>query len=304
MKGVGPIAVVGAGRVGGALAALWHRAGLEVAALHSPGGKSARAAQRLCGKVSRRKKPSVVSDLGRAVSRGDVVVLAVPDDSLTSVCAALVEVNLEWTERTVFHTSGFHAASALGALGVCGAAIGALHPLQSVPSAAEGIERIPGCTFALDGDDDALVLAKKLAQKAGGDTIYVPEKARALYHAAAVLASNAVVGLLDAALEVMTQAGISEADARAALVPLVRGTVDNVAELSTGRALTGPVARGDVGTVTGHLEALARMPHPANRTEPSAAEIYKVLSRRMFGITTRRRKLTPADLKIAKRLRE
>jgi predicted short-subunit dehydrogenase-like oxidoreductase (DUF2520 family) len=231
------------------------------------------------------------------------VILAVPDDALTSVAEALASSG-DWEGRVVLHTSGFHGREILSPLAAQGAHTGTLHPLQAVPGVEEGIRRIPGSAFAVDGDPEALRAAHQLAKAAGGNPIEIPEESRPLYHASAVLASNALVALLDAALETLIAAGVSGEEARRALLPLVRGTLDNLEGLPSVSALTGPVARGDVGTVKGHLEALKRLPRPGSRMEPGVRDIYALLSRRALGIAARGAPLTNEHLKIAKLLLE
>jgi predicted short-subunit dehydrogenase-like oxidoreductase (DUF2520 family) len=126
----------------------------------------------------------------------------------------------------------------------------------------------------------------------------VDPDSRPLYHASAVIASNALVALADVAMETLISAGVPAAKARDALIPLMRGTLDNIEALPTLKALTGPTMRGDLGTVEGHLAALDTMPRPASRTEPSAAEVYTLLSRRMLGIASRGGAVTNSHRKI------
>lgn len=265
------ISILGAGRVGSALARLWTDAGENVTIIASRRAARARAAAAFGG------VPRSTGDYARAAAAGDRVVLAVVDDALPLVVERLAASRVVWRGKVVLHTSGYHGAEALGILAAKGAKVGTLHPLMAVASPEEGLRRIPGAAFAVDGAPKAVEIAGRLARAAGGWALRVPPAARPSYHASAVLAANCLVALIDAAAEVMQRAGIPRRLALAALTPLTRGAVDNVARLGPSRGLTGPVARGDAATVQGHLQVL----------DGDVEAIYRALSRRMIALADR-----------------
>ncbi len=271
MRPAVPIAILGAGRVGSALGRLWVDGGETVAIFASRRAARARAA----AEFSSVKRST--NDFALAATVGRWVVLAVVDDALPAVVARLSRSRVDWRGKVVLHTSGYHTADALAVLRQKGAQVGTLHPLMAVASPEEGLRRLPGAAFAVDGTRKALDAAGRLARAAGGWALRVPPDARASYHAGAVLAANCSVALIDAAAEVMRRAGIPRRLALAALAPLVRGSVDSVSRLGPSRGLTGPVARGDAATVAGHLRVL----------DGDTEEIYRCLSRRMIALANK-----------------
>jgi len=139
-----------------------------------------------------------------------------------------------------------------------GYAVGSFHPLQAIAHAVTGAERLPGSWVAVTGTPTAVAVARRLAAFLGCPVLSIPEARRPLYHAAAVLVSNTLPPLVGAACRLFEQAGVSRDEALAALLPLVRGTVENIAERGVQASVTGPISRGDLETVDLHLRALDR----------------------------------------------
>ena len=221
------VGVVGAGRVGTALSAALRAAGIAV---DGPAGRG-------------------------EVPRGcHAIVLCVPDDAIPDAAAAVAGA-----APLVGHTSG---ATPLGALAAAGGERFGLHPLQSIPAGAgPDVFRGAGCAVA-GSSPAALGFATGLARALGMTAFEIDDEGRAAYHAAASLASNFLVTLQAAAESIAAGAGLEPAEARALLVPLLRRTVDNLAELGPERALTGPLARGDERTVEAQRAAVAEVaPH-------------------------------------------
>lgn len=236
-----PLAIVGAGRVGGSLARAAQRAALGVTL---PGREEAATACRTC----------------------DAVLLCVPDAAIADAAALVAKAVPPL--RFVGHTSGATRLDALDVAAEAGAATFSLHPLQTVPDPAT---ELGGCPCAICGSDaEALEFARRLAERLGMRPFEVPDDRRAAYHAAASIASNFLVALEESATELLTAAGIE--DARELLVPLVLRTAANWAERG-GAALTGPIARGDEATVALHLEALREF-------APELVELYESLAAR------------------------
>ncbi|HEX2160377.1 MAG TPA: DUF2520 domain-containing protein [Thermoleophilaceae bacterium] len=215
------MAIVGAGRLGTALARALRAAG-----------------------------SSVEGPLGRdAAPQCEIVLLCVPDDAIATAAARVREA------RFVGHVSGATPLDALG--GASGEAFG-LHPLQTF-AGGEGPEAFRGAGCAIAGrSPEALTVARELAERLGMAPIEIADAERAAYHAAASIASNFLVTLQAAAERLAGGAGIAPADARALLGPLVGATVGNWIERGPEGALTGPVARGDHATVARQREAVER----------------------------------------------
>jgi predicted short-subunit dehydrogenase-like oxidoreductase (DUF2520 family) len=247
------LAVVGAGRVGTALAVLLQRAGHVVTAVSGRGDTPARAERYLPGVP--------VLPAAEAASSGDLVLLSVPDDALEETAVTLAETATLRPEVWVAHVSGASGLDVLAPLVAAGARRLAIHPLQTVPDVEGALERIPGSAVAVTADDEeGARLGERLALDVGGRPFRLDDERRPLYHAAAVFASNYIVTAAAVAEELFREAGVP--DPVSALLPLARTSLDNVARLGPAEALTGPAVRGDAGTVERNLEALrAVAPH-------------------------------------------
>jgi predicted short-subunit dehydrogenase-like oxidoreductase (DUF2520 family) len=189
------------------------------------------------------------------------LVIAVSDDALESVADAIAA---RGSAGIALHTSGVHGPEALRALAAKGWSCGAMHPLQTVAADAS-VDVFQGAGFAVAGDGPARDFASSIASALGGFVFEIAPGGRAAYHAAAVMASNYVTALAHAAERLLGIAGLTGADARRALAPLMRQSVDNAGRLGPAAALTGPVLRGDAGAIAVHLEALASAPPPLDR---------------------------------------
>ena len=186
-----------------------------------------------------------------------VVLLAVPDSALAEVSYDLAAVGHAPRGCCAFHLSGALSTQVLAPLVAAGYEVGSFHPLQAVADPWIAGDRLIGASFAVAGERAAITAARRLADGLAGNVLVVPPAHRAVYHAGAVVASNYLIGLLSFAVRLFDQAGISEGDAVDALLPLVRGTLDNLEKLGVGAALTGPIARGDADTVRLHLTQLS-----------------------------------------------
>jgi predicted short-subunit dehydrogenase-like oxidoreductase (DUF2520 family) len=241
------VGIAGTGRMAKALGALLSRRGIAVSAV---GGRNRNGAD----------EAAVFAGAGRGVSIVELplcashILVAVSDDAIGHVARELAAAGLR--DGVVLHTSGAAGPDAMGELCAAGNSVGAIHPLQTVPSAERGMETLPGATFAYGGDAAARAWAEKLIATLGGRALAVDARYWQHYHAAAVTACNYQMTLVDAALEVLEIAGIAREQALAALGPILRATIENILSAGPERALTGPIRRGDVGTIRGHLAAL------------------------------------------------
>lgn len=257
----GPLAIIGAGRLGRALALAAARAGYPIAAAASRSPASAAA---LCAEAG--GVPCATA--AEAARLAPVAVLAVPDGAIAAVAAAV-----PWQPgQVVLHTSGALDSSVLAPARAAGAAAGSLHPLQTLVRPQDGPALLRGATFALEGDPAAVAAGHALAEALGGRPLVLAPGAKALYHAAAVCASNYVVAVAAMAERLWAAAGLPPSAAMPALLPLLQGAVANLGALGVRGALTGPIARGDTATVARHLAALAEK-------EPDLLPAYRALGR-------------------------
>ena len=227
----GPVAIIGAGRMGRGLTLALQEAGVEATLL------------------DRTRRPE---DTLRAA----LVLIAVPDDAIGGVAADLAGGQAVDARQVVLHLYGLLDRHALRALAATGAALGSFHPLQSIADPSTARARLRGAFAGLEGDDRALDAGERLAGALGMHPVRLAPGAKAAYHAGAVIASNYLVVLASVAEGLAREAGVPPAEARALYLPLMQGTVANLA-LGPAAALTGPVRRGDAATVRRHLAALA-----------------------------------------------
>jgi predicted short-subunit dehydrogenase-like oxidoreductase (DUF2520 family) len=252
-----PIVIAGTGRVAQALGRLLAERGEPVAAVAGRNPERTRAAAAFIGyKV----KPVTLGTLARPPVR---LLVAVSDSSIPEVARLIAGSGMK--QGVALHTCGAMGPEALAPLAAAGVSCGALHPLQTFASPERGLSALTGCTFGIDGDPAALEWARQIAHLLDAAILHVPAEGRLLYHAAAVMASNYVVALVDAAAMLMDAAGIEPERALRALGPLVEASVGNALRLGAAEALTGPVQRGDAETIAGHLSALRQAPESVQR---------------------------------------
>jgi predicted short-subunit dehydrogenase-like oxidoreductase (DUF2520 family) len=192
------------------------------------------------------------------IAQAGVVILAVRDDEIRSLAESLARAGAVHADHVVLHLSGAQGQEALGPLVGSRAALGSLHPLQTISDPEHAAERLKGAWAAVEGMPRAVQAAEGLAQALGMRPFQIPSKAKPIYHASAVFASNYFVVVEAVAQRLLRHAGLSEADAWQALRPLVEGTLENLSRQPPIAALTGPVARGDAATIRRHIESLTR----------------------------------------------
>jgi predicted short-subunit dehydrogenase-like oxidoreductase (DUF2520 family) len=207
-----------------------------------------------------------------------VVVLAVRDDAVRPLAEALARARAVGEAQVVLHLSGVHGQEALGPLVTSRAALGSLHPLQTIAEPERAPARLKGAWAAVEGMPRAVETAERLARDLGMRPFRIATKAKAIYHAGAVFASNYLVVVEAVAQRLLRHAGLSDADAWAALRPLVEGTLENLSRAEPRDALTGPVARGDTATIVRHLESLAI----------DDAKLYRALGRAALELAQKR----------------
>ena len=251
---LGRLGVIGSGAVGASLARALAAAGAAVVAVSARNLTHARA---LASYIPGCRAVASPADV---VATSDLTLLAAPDDAI----APLAE-ELPWRAgQRVVHFSGALGARALAAASDRGAPVAALHPLMTFTRALaagplDAIQaRLRGCVWALETDDAALRVAlQAMVAALGGRVALLTESDRIPYHIAGVLASNYVVTLMGAAVALWESFGADSTLAREALLPLMRASVENLAAQEPAAALSGPIARGDIGTVRAHLNWLA-----------------------------------------------
>jgi len=183
-----------------------------------------------------------------------LVFVTTPDDVIAPVVAAL-----HWhVGQSVVHCSGADSTDILEPARVEGAHVGGFHPLQTFASVTHAIENIPGSTFAIEAEEPLKSILKEMAEALEGQWVTLAARDKVLYHAAAVLACNYLVTLVKLATDLWGTFDVSTEEATTALLPLLRGTLNNIGNIGIPNCLTGPIARGDVGTIEKHILALEK----------------------------------------------
>jgi predicted short-subunit dehydrogenase-like oxidoreductase (DUF2520 family) len=281
---VSSLGFIGCGRVGRTLAQAFQRAGHQVSGAWSRRQADARLMQ---DEVPGLRAMGAAQEV---VDASDFLWLTVSDDAIAQVAGAL-----NWSKRhRVVHCSGATEVAAPGKALQDGAAIGGFHPLQMFANPAVALAGLAGCTVAIEAQGDLLMDLTQLATAIGCRIAEVPPGQRALYHASAYYVGPFLIALLAEGAALWRSFGATDQQALQALLPLLRGTVSAVLDGGLAQGMGGCVARGDVGTVRKHLQALTLF-------DPEAAHLYRDLSLRTISLGQERGTL-PAEA--ARRIRE
>ncbi len=254
------IGFIGAGTVGTALAVRLSQAGFSVIAVFDLNPNSA---QRMAGMVA---NCQVCNSAQEVADQAELVFITTPDDIIPKMAA---EVN--WRAgQNVVHCSGAASLDILEPARKLGARVGSFHPCQTFAGVSQAIENLPGSTFALEAEEPLLTTLKELATGLKGNWLELKPGDKALYHAACVFASNYFVTLVKIATDLFQKFGVSTSEATKTLLPLLQGTVNNINSIGLPNCLTGPIARGDLSTISRHLTAL-------KKKEPLILGLYREL---------------------------
>ncbi len=266
--------LIGAGATGTALAVRLAQHGYQVVAVSS---RSLTSAERLAERISGCQvynEPQEVANIAK------LVFITTPDDAIPKVAA-----ELQWRNgQSVVHCSGAHSIDILEPAKQRGADTGCFHPLQTFASVDQAIENMPGSTFAIEAEEPLLSMLKEMATSLEGDWVILKAGDKVLYHVAAVFACNYLVTLVKLATDLWQTFGVSPAQTTKALMPLLRGTLSNIENVGLPHCLTGPIARGDLGTIQRHLESLEKQAPPLLNT-------YKDLGRQTIPISLAKGKI-------------
>ncbi|MGA2266730.1 MAG: DUF2520 domain-containing protein [Phycisphaerae bacterium] len=280
------IAIIGPGKVGTAIGVLAAKAGWTVAAVGGRDAARAAAAAKAIGPHVR------AATAAQAAGSAELVLLTVGDDDIAATCQELAAAFRPGA--IVAHCSGVLGSEVLAPARSRGCRVGSMHPLQTFPSLQAAIKDLPGAYCFIEGDAEAAESLQRLAEAIGAHPVPIASAAKAVYHAAAVMACNYLTALLDAALALCNQAGIDEPTARKALGPLARATLDNVLAAGTAGALTGPIARGDQQTVQRHLGVLME--------QADLLDIYRALGRWTVALAARKGTINSSKAAALRRL--
>ncbi len=272
------VSIIGAGKLGTALAAALHHRGFAIQGISCRTLRSARISRRVIGGGIPH------TDIHIAAAGSRLVFLTVPDDALIAVARELAASERSWSGVCVFHCSGLLSSGILHPLARKGALTASLHPIQSFASKQAVPDVFKSVYFGMEGEPAALEAARLLVRELGGKPLMLAVELKPLYHAACTMASNLLVALIHEASGLLTSAGITHSSKSDILFPLVQGTLQNVKIFNTSKALTGPLARGDRETIKQHLKAL--------HSHPDALHVYREASKAALSLARREDKVT------------
>jgi predicted short-subunit dehydrogenase-like oxidoreductase (DUF2520 family) len=238
------VAIVGAGRMGQGLALALSQLGRQVTLL----GRGPRdTLAPFCWPSDR---------WADTIARSDLILVATPDAAIGAAATLLLSTGAIEPRHVVLHLSGLLDRSALAELAPTGAALGSLHPLQTVADSRTAPERLAGAFAGIEGDDRAVAAAETLAGDLGMRAVRIPSAGKADYHLGATFVANYAAALLAIGQSFARRAGVAEPLADEIYRPLLAGAVQNLLALGPAAALTGAVRRGDVATIQAHLARL------------------------------------------------
>lgn len=295
LKATPSVSIIGAGRLGSALALALDSAGYRIDAV---------AARRLANAVQASRKlvprplPLAAEQLGRLPS-SEIIIISTPDDQIPVVAANLARATRANGKSQVYlHTSGALSSSALKALVDKGHHVGSLHPLIAVSDRKAGAKSLRAAYWCVEGDPAGTRAAREIVKRLGGHSFSIKSNKKPLYHAAAVMVAGHTVALFDVAVAMLIKSGVSRKRAREILLPLIKSNVRNLAKHGPERALTGSFVRGDAATIERHLGALK------TSDEEDALAVYRILGKRSLQLAVQAKQLDKGEMtKIMKLLR-
>ncbi len=268
--------IVGGGAVGTALGTALVRAGWPVHAVASRDpDRRARIAAALDGARAFAEPQALIEEV-------EFIIVAIPDDAIPALASSV----RMYSGQAMVHTSGALGAEVLEPAMAAGTQVGAFHPLVAFADTERAVAALHGATVAIEGDDQLAALLAEMAETIGATPVRLAPGSKAAYHAAAVLAAGGFVALLDAIAELGRVAGLDETGSLAIYGPLIEGTLGNARALGIRAALTGPMTRGDVGTLEAHLAAL-------DAHAPGVVELYVAAAQREIDLASERGALAP-----------
>lgn len=280
---------IGAGPVGLTMAWLFSNAGHKIVYFLSRNEKNRQKAKEFSHALKTGRSFSEVDE------DFDVLFISTPDDTIGETAERIATQIKGGVDFYVGHFSGSVPSSALRPLKNKGCRIGSLHPLQTFASPEETINTFAGTYICVEGDNEAANLFSRLAAEIGGNPFSISTDKKPLYHAAAVIACNYLVTLVNDAQRLLQEIGINKEDAAKMLLPLIKATVKNIETVGIPKALTGPIARGDVVTLLNHIENI-------KEKTPEFLALYVILGLKTIEVSRAKRDITDETAKNMKRL--
>lgn len=246
------IGFIGAGKVGTAFGVYLFKKGFILSGYYSKTLESAKHASQLT-------ESRAYSDINNISRDSDILFITTNDDSIKNICNLLVENNGLREDQILVHMSGAASSKILDKAKEKKCYIYSLHPLQAFADIDKAIKDLENTVFSLEGDKEKASVIENILNITGNKYFKLTTEQKSIYHGVACIVSNYLVALMDYGLSLFELIGINKRDGYEALYPLIEGTMKNIDSLGTEKALTGPIARGDITTIKNHLEAIGRI---------------------------------------------
>ncbi|MCT4620996.1 MAG: DUF2520 domain-containing protein [Marinisporobacter sp.] len=256
------IGFIGAGKVGIAFGLYLKNHEFEIYGYYSRTSLSAEKAAKVTGSKA-------ILNVKELVENTDILFITTSDDAINKVCNDLVEKNLLSEGKILVHMSGASSSKILKKAKAAGCFIYSMHPLQAFADIEKAVENLKNTYFSIEGDEEKLHVLENMLKTIGNPYFKLTDDQKSIYHLTACVVSNYLVTLMDYGVSLFRSIGINEKEGYKALLPLIEGTIKNIDHLGTKNALTGPIARGDVGTIKKHIEAL--------KDHEDALDFYKIM---------------------------
>ncbi|WDV46447.1 DUF2520 domain-containing protein [Clostridiaceae bacterium M8S5] len=270
------IGFIGAGKVGTSIGQYLNNNGVKINGYYSRTEASAKKAAFL-------SNSTYYSQLNQLINDSRYIMITTPDDVISTIASQLLSINTCWKNKLVCHTSGAHPSTLLHSLSSLGATIASLHPMLSFANIQKAVELLEHTPLTLEGSGDLMYDFNNMLKSACLQTHEIKTEQKALYHCAACIVSNYLVTVLEIGTECLIKAGFDSESASNLIKPLINGTTNNYFTHGS-KALTGPLARGDVNTIKTHLEAISK--------EDSLLEnIYRLLGIRTLQVCKKQNNL-------------
>ena len=273
-------AVVGCGKVGTALTKFLLEKGYRPVGFASRTLASARRLATLANIDQFSESPWQIT------ANAQIVFITTPDGAIEATCNAIAQHQGFSAGAIVLHCSGALSSDILKSAADAGAFVGSMHPLQSFASIEIRENPFLQVIISVEGNSRAVEASRTMSEDLGAVCMQIQTRAKMLYHAAAVVASNYLVTLMDLVFSLAEPAGIARSEALKAMAPLIHGTLANIEKVGIPEALTGPIARGDSQIVARHLEQIQDQ-------APGLLDLYKTLGRHTVPIALAKKSLSP-----------
>lgn len=255
--------IIGSGVVGTAIGVVLSAKGYEITGVHDIQSESTR-------QLVERIGCAAYLDPQDVARSADILFITCSDSAIQQVVGELADRKAFHPGQVIVHMSGAQSSEILDRAKEYGAQVLSVHPLQSFANLEGAIANLPGSVFSIEGDKGAYGAAVCIVESLGGEYFFIDRKAKALYHAGACTVSNYLVTVLDLGMKLLESTGIPASMATRALMPLIHGTINNVENIGIPKALTGPIARGDLSTINKHLDCMEEM-------APELVKLYTLL---------------------------